>query len=484
MTIGVRPSRMEVTSADGARRGYGPGTRPRPKSAGSATGGRRRPIALLPKQGMNPEIVTGVMGPEWTPAEAEGNWQRAEIRGRAKVPRLGSDRAKLIELFSRCREANFREVRALVMHFPYLLQLTDESGFTALHYAQLSGDAEFTAQLLDLYHEPRNLARKYVRYERPEQLRADGLVLERGLLSESQAPRCRTGSSGRLSRSGGGRRPMSASAAGRPGSERRPGSARATPRQKQPALARLLAGPGGALSLSTAAAAEDEFFDTTVVVRHVPQASMALQAGVVPTDVLESVESKRHTLTLDEVVEITDGGGSLEVCERGFPLTLEFRGPACAEILFSDGWTPLHSAAGGGASKNAVLQLLLSEQQGFPVKVQDAKGLTPEHWKLLGRRGGDRKQDALRSRPLSAGPGVRRPPRPLSAARSAPSRGGPSTSGTPLARGPPLRSGNGQGFDVTLPKGAAMTPAAPHYAEPDVDLLPPAPPCLAEIPCF
>merc|ERR1719469_1408603 len=115
--------------------------------------------------------VAGVLGHAWLPADSE--WQRAEAVGRVKRPKLDADRAKLAQLFAACRKANVREARALVMHFPYLLALTDNYGFTALHHGVLSRDVEFVAQLLDMYHDPRTFTRKFVRYDTEEQLRDD-----------------------------------------------------------------------------------------------------------------------------------------------------------------------------------------------------------------------------------------------------------------------------------------------------------------------
>jgi len=83
-----------------------------------------------------------------------GLWQRADINGHMRRPKLESDEAKLKQLLVHCHEGNFREVRALVAHFPYLLSLTDRYGFSALHHAELSRDEHFMEKVLQLYQDP------------------------------------------------------------------------------------------------------------------------------------------------------------------------------------------------------------------------------------------------------------------------------------------------------------------------------------------
>jgi len=94
------------------------------------------------------------------------------------------DEEKLQELFAMCRTGNIREARTVVYHSPYLLQYTDEYGFTALHHAQLSKNGEFYAQLLELFNDPRCFVKKMVWYTSLEALRHDGLQLKRELDAE------------------------------------------------------------------------------------------------------------------------------------------------------------------------------------------------------------------------------------------------------------------------------------------------------------
>jgi len=303
----------------------------------SGAHGAGRPLTPGHSRGI---AFAGALGNEWLPADAE--WQRAEVSGRVKKPKLESDLAKLKQLFVHCREANLREVRALVFHFPYLLTLTNDHGFTALHHAEMSGDAEFTAKLLELYHDPRCFTSKFVKFESEEELRLDGIRLHT--------------SSGRLLRSS------------RSGHE----------------------SSGG----------PEEW---VVVVRHVPDNSLTTSSGVVPGDILQAVNSRvlvdrqrQYMLAPDDILEIING----RVVGGGFPATLEFRGPACAEIVCADGWSPLHASAGGGPHFRKVFEVLAKEQQKVCRAARDGHGCTPEYWSLIHKRSCGR-----RRRPLSAGPG-------------------------------------------------------------------------------
>jgi len=336
--------------------------------------------------------VAGHLGLNWSPAEIE--WQRAQVTGPVKKPKLRSDEVKLKELLLCCRMANFREVRALVTHYPYLLALTDDFGFTALHHAEMSGDGEFMAKLLELYSDPRTFTRKFVRYETEEDLKADGLEVQ-GSCSSSSSVSTGGGSNGR----------------GGPPSGRRP---------PKPAAVRL----------EESSTRSDEPVDNTVFVQLVAPKSIAAAAGVMPGDELVEVEcafvnGMRHQGRPVDILEAVYGTASFA---EGFPCTLTFQGSACTEILGRDSWTPLHAAAGGGRHYKQVCQLLKQEQRKLPIQVHDAKGCTPEHWSLIHKRS----ISGPRRRPLSAGPCASRgTPAGAAFVRDDPFR-------APVSRGPQL----------------------------------------------
>ncbi|CAJ1357950.1 unnamed protein product [Effrenium voratum] len=102
-----------------------------------------------------------------------GYYQRADVKGRIKKPKLDKDMAKLRDLFTYCEVANFREVRAMVSHYPYLLGLTDAHGFSALHHAVMSGDSLFISKVLELYRDPKTFSLKNLVYETEEELLRD-----------------------------------------------------------------------------------------------------------------------------------------------------------------------------------------------------------------------------------------------------------------------------------------------------------------------
>jgi hypothetical protein len=270
-----------------------------------------------------------------------------------KRPKLRSDEAKLKELFICCRQANLREVRAIAFHYPYLLAMTDNHGFTALHHAEMSGNGEFMEKLLGLYNDPRAFVRKFVRYECEEDLRCDGLRLS-GCRSSVQSREGSTPSS--------------------------------TPRQSQQSTD-----------------------SDKILVRLVAPRSIASDAGVMPGDTLEGVEGAlvngvhRVMVGPDEIVALLNDGHRLE---DGYPMTLEFSGAASAEILGRDSWTPLHAAEGGGAHYNKVSRVLRQEQQKLPTAAHDGHGCTPEHWNIMNKRS----TTGVRRRPLSAGPCPQRRP--------------------------------------------------------------------------
>jgi len=95
------------------------------------------------------------------------------VKGRVRRPKLSKDETRLKQLCVHCRNGDFREVRALVTHFPYLLSLTDNFGFGPLHHAEMSNNPWFVAQVLKLYRNPKTFALKVVTYEAEEDLLRD-----------------------------------------------------------------------------------------------------------------------------------------------------------------------------------------------------------------------------------------------------------------------------------------------------------------------
>lgn len=102
-----------------------------------------------------------------------GYYQRADVKGRIKKPKLDKDMAKLKDLFAYCEAANFREVRAMVSHYPYLLALTDAHGVSALHHAVMSGEPVFISKVLQLYRDPKTFSLKNLIYTTEEELLYD-----------------------------------------------------------------------------------------------------------------------------------------------------------------------------------------------------------------------------------------------------------------------------------------------------------------------
>jgi len=102
-----------------------------------------------------------------------GYYQRADVKGRVKKPKLDKDMAKLKDLFAFCEDANFREVRAMVSHYPYLLGLTDAHGFSALHHSVMSGEPSFIAKVLQLYRDPKTFSIKNLVYDTEEEMERD-----------------------------------------------------------------------------------------------------------------------------------------------------------------------------------------------------------------------------------------------------------------------------------------------------------------------
>lgn len=377
-----------------------PPRRPRPSSAAGRLVSRHRDHAENVEK--HPEFRDFKLMP------MECEFQRCQVDGCVKRPKLRSDEAKLKELFMYCREANFREVRALVFHYPYLLAMTDGNGFTALHHAEMSSNAEFVRRLLELYHDPRTWVKKFVRYECEHDLRTDGL---------------------RLHTSRGSRSEMH-SATGMP---------------HEPS------------KLSSVAAGDP------VIVRLVAPNSIAAAAGVVPGDTMEAVEGALvngvHAVMLspDDVCAVVNEGARLE---DGYPLTLEFHGPASAEILGRNGWTPLHAAEGGGVHYDKVSQVLRQEQQKLPTAPHDGHGCTPEHWGIISKRS----CSGPRRRPLSAGPCAQRRP-DLAAQRRIMEREGGSA-GWQMAPSTSLQSVNARLMQRLVPKPAPSPPPPPPPLSP------------------
>lgn len=292
----------------------------------SATAGR-----LPRRQGREPSRSRA----QYPIASRPGAWQRAAVSGCVRKPRLESDEARLKALCASCRSGNFREVRALVTHFPYLLSLTDAHGFSALHHAEMSGDPAFVAQLLQLYRDPRSFALKVLRY------RSEGELLD--------------------------------------------------DRDRGLEICGVTAQGPTAIG------------STAATVRCVGLGTLAEAAGVMPGDTLEAIRGasflsqRQQPPVAKDVLEALRSGHSESL---GFPVTLEFRGSACAQILCKDGWTPSHGAAGMavGRQYREILGHLLNEQEQAP-RARDVGGCTPQQWvQMQGLAIGP-----LR-RPLSAGP--------------------------------------------------------------------------------
>jgi len=99
--------------------------------------------------------------------------------GPINMPKRKKDLIMWQALCEECNKGNIREARSLIFHNPELLPLTDQFGFTVLHYAQLSKNGEFYAHLLQLLHDPRSFVKKMVWYDTVDSLREDGLLLSR-----------------------------------------------------------------------------------------------------------------------------------------------------------------------------------------------------------------------------------------------------------------------------------------------------------------
>lgn len=268
-------------------------------------------------------------------------WQRADVHGRFKIPKLSQDRRRLQDLFAYCQDANMREVRAIVCLYPYLLAHTDQNGFTALHYAEMSGDPVFMAKVLQMYRDPKTYTLKVVTYESEKELLNDirkGLVVQRASTSESEV---------------------------------------------------------GTPSLALTHKAR---------VRDVGHGTKASQANIMIGDTLEAVTGSSLVSWHqppppedDPLDALREGRPS----SFGFPVTLQFLGSASSEILCSRGWTPTHAAAGGGGPQfSEITDLLLSEEANAN-NAHDVVGCKPLDW--LGIVKASEGRNKRKGRPLSAG---------------------------------------------------------------------------------
>lgn len=318
------------------------------------------------------------------------------------------------------RRANWREVRALITHFPYLLPLTDASGFTALHHATLSRDPRFTKQLLELYHDPKHLMRKRVKYQNEEELRGDNLFL-----AYSEAPgalRACSHSSSRTSLASGSttsscsastapvytsRNTSRCSSAVRSARSVVPKSRCSSACSSRSTFSVFGGGPCGracggvceGVRAGSRAPARSGRYDDRgvagvvherqVIVEQVVPGSLVSLSGVVAGDTLSRVDG----MDRDELLSVVQGG---PLDGGSFPVTLHFSGAASDDILSREGWTPLHSAAGNGPPCAEVLSVLLQER-GASLTSFDAHGCTALDWELFSKSDG-RPRSALRTR--------------------------------------------------------------------------------------
>lgn len=130
-----------------------------------------RPLTAT-SRGASSKVVVRAKTPYPIPGDV-GYYQRADVKGRIKKPKLDKDMAKLKDLFAYCEAANFREVRAMVSHYPYLLGLTDAHGFSVLHHAVMSGEPVFISKVLQLYRDPKTFSLKNLIYTTEEELLND-----------------------------------------------------------------------------------------------------------------------------------------------------------------------------------------------------------------------------------------------------------------------------------------------------------------------
>eukprot|EP00931_Biecheleriopsis_adriatica_P091535 TRINITY_DN65416_c0_g1_i1.p1 TRINITY_DN65416_c0_g1~~TRINITY_DN65416_c0_g1_i1.p1 ORF type:complete len:376 (+),score=71.73 TRINITY_DN65416_c0_g1_i1:34-1128(+) len=97
--------------------------------------------------------------------------------GDPDFPLQPADEARLRDLHFSCRRANFNNAKAFAFHWPKLLNVGDQSGQTALHFAAMSGSADFLEFMLGIYRDSRSFARWEVTYRSEVALCSDGLRL-------------------------------------------------------------------------------------------------------------------------------------------------------------------------------------------------------------------------------------------------------------------------------------------------------------------
>ncbi|CAK8993690.1 unnamed protein product [Durusdinium trenchii] len=148
-----------------------PSTRPSTRERGSA-----RPLTAQSRAQSRGQSRGAGTAKAKTPYSIPGNvgyYQRAEVKGRVRQPKLDTDMAKLKELFAYCEASNYRGVHAMVSHYPYLLGLTDAHGLSALHHAVMSGEPAFVSKVLQLYRDPKTFSLKTLIYSTEEELLKD-----------------------------------------------------------------------------------------------------------------------------------------------------------------------------------------------------------------------------------------------------------------------------------------------------------------------
>ncbi|CAK8993719.1 unnamed protein product [Durusdinium trenchii] len=299
-----------------------PSTRPSTRERGSA-----RPLTAQSRAQSRGQSRGAGTAKAKTPHSIPGNvgyYQRAEVKGRVKQPKLDTDMAKLKEdLFAYCEASNYRGVRAMVSHYPYLLGLTDAHGLSALHHAVMSGEPAFVSKVLQLYRDPKTFSLKTLIYSTEE----DG-VFSWELLKDME---------------------LGVQVAGGKSTEDNEATVKAVASGSKAESAGLM--PGDRLEACSGAG----FLSYR-------------QPPPLHKNVLESLRSKYVSSSF------------------GFPVTLEFRGNAAVEILAKDGWTPTHSAAGRGAhGDKQILWLLLNEEEKAQMS-KDIAGCTPQHWVHIEQR--------------------------------------------------------------------------------------------------
>lgn len=344
-----------------------------------------------------------------------GSVHRAAVNGRVRRPKLETDVRRLNDLLAYCRAGNFRETRALVAHYPFLLTFTDQYGMTALHHAEMSGDPRFVSQVLTFYRNPRSFVAKQLQYDTEEEMLADyagGFSIQREY---------------------------------------------------------------------------SETLGNVVVVKFVGEDTLAREAGIMVGDMLETLGGAsflgmRHPPPVGE--DILDALRVGSPGSFGFPVTLEFRGSACQEILTRAGWTPAHAAAGFGGSKHQQILEQLLDDHDEGALARDHVGCSPEDWARIYRDTVSKRG----RRPLSAGASGRQgglPSRPGSANRAY-----SSAAAAPPDAGYAILPGGAQSSALGSRRPSpGLPPATPPQLGPPPGMVPPsaargdAPPAPLDILC-